>query len=252
MAAACEIRLSPRSHLVLRRGALAVTAAEFAELHKFLVDRVPKSRNPRNPKQFLKRVQCTFAIPGAMHYDFGQEQHTFASDPAEWPPVVRRALEHARASCLLDAQMYNGVHVNLYADATVGVNAHADKEKSMVAGKTIYSYTLLRDVDNPRPFSVYTYEDSAKLHDIYLRHGDLLEMHGAMQTEFKHGIETYHRASQFGPRINLTVRAFQEEQRLPLAAARSATGTDTATTGSGAAAGDAEVGMKRKAAVALK
>jgi alkylated DNA repair dioxygenase AlkB len=214
------LRLSARSTLVLRPGALAVSPAEFAALEAFVRAEVPPSPNPRRPTTFLKRRQCTFVLPGARHYDFGQVHRTFESAASAWPPVVARALAHARAHAGADAAaLYNGVHVNLYADASVGVAPHADKERSMVAGRTIFSYTLLADPARPRPFSVYTRDKATKLHDLPLGHGDLLEMRGAMQAEFTHGVETRRPASAYGARINLTVRAFLPAEAAAEAAA---------------------------------
>ena len=203
------LRLSPNTDLLHQRKAIGVTAEDFETLRSFMEDTVEATPNPRNPRHNLKRKQCTFVLPGIRGYVFGQYNQTFTGAPETWPAIARRVLEivHARAE---HPHLYTGVHVNLYRDGGVGVAPHADKEQSMLRGMPIYPFTLLRDPSTPRPFSIYTL-DGAKLRDIPLGHGDLLVMRGAMQTEFKHGVEQLRPHKAYAPRINLTVRAFRPE-----------------------------------------
>ena len=125
-----------------------------------------------------------------------------------WPAPVQAALQYVRDHAAHGGEGYNGVHVNLYEDASVGVAPHADKEVSMLPDRSIYSFTLLQDPSNPRPFSIYDAQGE-KLLDIPLEHGSVLEMRGEMQREFKHGIETMRPRHAFKARINMTVRAFR-------------------------------------------
>ena len=206
--------LSPRSHIGVHRNMLRVSPQEWKQLHHFMLHTVKRSPNPRNPATFLKRRQCTFVMPNASEYEFGQYNETFRQCPSQWNPVAKRVIDMVReiAPCygVKDVSVYNGVHINLYNDGSVGVLPHTDKEQSMMEGLPIFSFTLLSDPSLPRPFSIYT-EDAVKLHDILLRQGDLLVMYGQMQREFKHGIEKSTPPSKYKnlARINLTVRAFK-------------------------------------------
>jgi len=187
-------------------GVLHATADLTSSLVEFMKHDVRATPNPRNPRTFLKRKQCTFVLPGVRHYKFGQYNQHFVSDTSEWPTLVERAFSIARARAP-DPSLYTGVHVNLYVDGGVGVAPHSDKEESMVHGQPIYSFTVLEDSDTPRPFSVYS-RDGVKLRDVMLHDGDLLIMKGSMQDRFLHGIEKHKPARAFRARVNLTVRAF--------------------------------------------
>lgn len=205
--------LSPSSSLALFRGGMQFSVTEFDALYHFMEHAVKASPNPRNPSTFLKRKQCTFVTPGTSGYEFGQENETFRSSVDEWPLAVQRTLHEVKRLAGvhfgISGDSYNGVHANLYRDGSVGVNPHADKEVSMLAGKPIFSFTLLSDPTLPRPFSIYT-PNQEKLHDINLGHGDILVMYGNMQQEFKHGIEAAKPPKKYKhlKRINMTVRAF--------------------------------------------
>jgi alkylated DNA repair dioxygenase AlkB len=205
--------ITPHSKLALFRNAIDFSSDEFHTMYEFMEHDVDPSPNPRNPSTFLKRKQCTFVTPGTSGYEFGQENQTFRMEVDTWPLAVRRALDKAKQlsndffgdTC----GTYNGVHANLYRDGSVGVNPHADKEISMLAGAPIFSFTLLSDPALPRPFSIYT-QKNEKLYDISLGHGDILVMYGKMQQEFKHGIEAAKPPKMYKSlrRINMTVRAF--------------------------------------------
>lgn len=206
------VALGHESYYELSPSELDCDATEFEALRAFMRDIVKDSPNPRNPRGApLKRKQCTFVRPGAAEYEFGQYNQTFR-DNAPWPPIVARALECARAHAArfgVDSVLYNGVHVNLYKNGSVGVKPHFDNEKSLVPGAPIFSFTLLSDPTLPRPFSIYTLA-AEKLQDVSLAHGSMLVMYGNMQTHFKHGVEAAKppRLYKNLARINLTVRAF--------------------------------------------
>ena len=208
--------LDSESHATLFERALPLSDPEFEEIHDFMKHTVMKTPNPRNPRQFLKRKQCTFVLPHISSYEFGQFNQTFRSEESEWPSSVRMALDHVRKvapSFGVDPALYTGVHVNLYADGSVGVKPHFDKEGSMVAGMPIFSFTALSDASRPRDFSFYTL-DGEKIRDVTLQHGDLLVMWGKMQSNFKHGVEAAKPPRQYRDlaRINFTVRAFVREE----------------------------------------
>ena len=206
--------LSDASHVDLFQNSFRVASDEFDELLTFMKDTVRASPNPRNPKTFLKRKQCTFVSSDASAYHFGQHNDTFRDD-VPWPSIVTKVLDLARlytvSQCGVDASLYNGVHVNLYSDGSVGVNPHSDNETSLMLEYPIFSVTLLSDPSRPRAFSIYTKEDSTKLYDIYLGDGDILVMSGDMQKEFKHGVEASKPAKLYKDlvRMNLTIRAFK-------------------------------------------
>lgn len=215
--------------------------AEFKELRDIMQDdnKVPVTPNKRNPKYPLKRKQCTYMMNTTTEYNFGQYNETFREN-TKWPKIVQKALKHAKQYATdlykdahnCDASMYNGVHVTYYKNPYVGLQEHADKESSMVAGMPIFSFTFLNDPSLPRPFSVYNKNDKKSIHDIPLHHGEMLVMRGEMQKHFKHGIKTLslkkyrnlmqthlnhgikkisHEQYNKLERINLTVRAFRKE-----------------------------------------
>lgn len=188
---------------------------QFTDFQSFIVNNVPPSPNPMNPKTYLHRLQCTFALDNASSYEFGQENKTFRSNVEQWPLMVQQALHVAKESAKkfgLDPNLYNGVHANLFNTGSVGLNPHFDKERSMVSGAPIFSFTLLSDESLPRFFSIYTL-DKEKLYDILLPHGCMLVMRGQMQQWFKHGVEPMKPPKMYKnlARINLTVRAFKVE-----------------------------------------
>ena len=208
------VALGQDSYYELTPFVLHCSPDEFASLRAFMEDVVKATPNPRNQKYALKRKQCTFVEDGACEYEFGQYNQTFRND-VEWPPMISRVLNIVRAQAVrfgVKPQWYNGVHTNLYRDGSVGVMPHSDKEKSMVDGAPIFSFTLLSDPARPRPFSIYTLGDK-KMHDVRLEHGSMLVMYGQMQKHFKHGVEAAKPPKMYRDlaRINLTVRAFRPE-----------------------------------------
>ncbi len=206
--------LSEDSYLELTSDGLQATEAEVDELLNFMKTKVQKTPNPRNPRTFLKRKQCTFVLPGITDYEFGQHNDTFRSKPEDWPAIVHKALTAVHRYAEADSDLYNGVHAVFYEDGSVGLNPHADKEDSMLEGMPIFSFTLLKDASKPRPFTIYK-KNNEKLLDVMLQHGDMLIMGGKMQKQFKHGVEKAKppRLYKNAPRINLTVRAFQKRPK---------------------------------------
>ena len=209
--------LSDSSFLELTSNKLKTTEEEVNAILDFMKVKVQKTPNPRNPRTFLKRKQCTFVLPGITDYEFGQHNDTFRSESDEWPAIVKHALKvvHRYAERNgIDPDLYNGVHAVFYENGLVGLNPHADKEDSMLEGMPIFSFTLLKDASKPRAFSIYKWNNE-KLFDVMLQHGDMLVMGGKMQKQFKHGVEKARppRLYKNAPRINLTVRAFQKRQK---------------------------------------
>ena len=98
---------------------------------------------------------------------------------------------------------YNGVVVNWYDGSTDSLGAHADSEKSLISGASIYSFSL----GAARTFRVHPGKGTGQSpRDFWLEGGDLVIMGGAMQEEFKHSIPASKKYQ--GRRINLTIRAF--------------------------------------------
>ena len=204
--------------LSIRRKAVAFTHAQRIEMHEFMETTVKRTPNPRNPKTFLKRVQCTFVPPGIAEYEFGQFNETFRyQSESQMPAAARTVLAHAKGEAAkfgCDPSLYNGVHVNLYRDGSVGVRPHFDKESSMLAGMPIFSYTMLVDGRRPRAFRVYELDGVTEVggFDGVLHDGDLLVMHGDFQRRLKHGVNEARPHRAYAPRLNFTVRAFRPEK----------------------------------------
>lgn len=204
------VNLSPESHVEFRPSALLASEEEVAELLCFMRESVAPTPNPRNPKYFLHRKQCTFASQGAREYEFGQYNQHFFTPRNEWPAIVRKALQLAHQFSD-QPELYNGVHVNLYEDGSVGLAPHRDNEGSMVRGMPIFSFTVLEDPATPREFVIYDNDKVTRRLSVHLGHGDLLIMKGKVQEQFTHGVPKTKRPRSFRPRINLTVRAFSQE-----------------------------------------
>ena len=175
--------LSSKSWIYWIGDAFEVDDAAFDDMLAFMRTNVARSPNPRNPSTYLKRIQCTFVTPGTAAYEFGQHNDTIRVEIDKWPVAVQRALRTVQRFAPhfgLDANVYNGVHSNLYSDGSVGVAPHSDKEHSMCVGFPIFSFTMLSDPSLPRNFSVYNLDGTKRL-EVPLGHGDVLIMGGDMQ-----------------------------------------------------------------------
>ena len=225
-----------KSSMILVRNAGVFTPAMTDYLDKFMSDDnlVSRTPNPMNPKTNLKRKQVTFGAA----YNFGQKQDVIPGPPETWPLAVQSALQASKEfaeSLGVDPTLYNGAHVNLYANGSAGVAAHSDSEGDMVAGLPIFSFTLLAGRVEPRAFVILRDANTAEvesqrkdaddkfegklatarahgkptdklkkpkfsaalieLYSVLLGHGDVLVMQGMMQTCYKHAVPPNNRVA---------------------------------------------------------
>lgn len=178
----------------------------FEEAWKYN-EKIPQTPNPMNKRFMIRRKQCTF---GATYSFAGQKSTGIPYD--EWPELAKIVLKDVQEHSGSD--LYNVVHTNWYPDGKAGLDPHADNETDMVPHMDIYSYTFISDMNTPRGFQFYTYDDiKHPIGEVLLGYGDMLVMKKGMQQKFKHGIKKS-TAKRFENlrRINMTVRAWKNDR----------------------------------------
>lgn len=203
------------ARVILIRNAVPATQDEFVLAAEFMQSQVRQDVDfMQRP---LARKQCTF---GPTQY----KKYQLFPDQAQWPSLVRRVLEAtkqiARLLDMPNPEEYTGVHANYYPDGNASVYRHSDKEKQLVPGAPIFSYTYIANNDPTlaRDFTIWKTQDKVlakeiegdrqRLVDITLFSGDLLIMDGNMQDYFEHSIEKVGEGQPVAPRLNFTVRKF--------------------------------------------
>ena len=205
--------------------------------------------NPMNRNTNVRRRQCTYGADYAFsNQEF--DRLPLDDDDHPPPRLVMFAIEAVRSVVRgflerglihgVEPEDYNGVHCNWYGQGDVEINAHQDDERGMIEGAPIFSLTYLAKIDEaspkealPREFEVCTpeYQKNAdgvvvrnskgqpvkksfkRVAGVTLAQGDLLVMGGKMQKEWYHRLVAPKPAADYTntQRINLTVRAFNEE-----------------------------------------
>ena len=200
--------------MTIRRGALKCSAEEYREVEWYMKTKVlpspPKFGNP------TLRKEATFG-------DNKYANYQLVVNRGEWPTVVKRALAHARLTCVEmavpDPEKFTAVHANFYENGKAGVSRHSDDEPQMVAGAPILSYTFLDPEgvgEGARDFVIYKkpnaegIEGKGKVATVRLQDGDLLVMGGEMQKHFFHELP---RCDSMVGRVNLTVRRYNPHPR---------------------------------------
>ena len=203
------------ARIILVRDALPTTTEAFKQAQDFMTNKV---RQDKMMGHLVPRKQCTF---GPIQY----KNYELIKDESIWPPLVKHVLEATKHFATLlgmeKPEEYTGVHANLYPDALSSVEKHTDKEKQLVQGEPIFSYTYIEDDNNElaRDFTIWRMpkgaehvEGKGRLADITLRSGDLLIMDGDMQEYFQHSIEKVKTGEPVAARLNFTVRKFIEKE----------------------------------------
>lgn len=238
------------SYLLLMRGfgVYEGLKEDLSAMIESMEDRTP-TPNPRNPQTYVRRRQCTYGADYAFsNQEF--DRLPLDDDEAPPPGLVQYAIEAVRTLVTrlsrdgvirgVKPEDYNGVHCNWYGEGDVEIGAHQDDERGMVEGAPIFSLTYLAEIDEkkerealPREFEVCTpvYEKDAdgkpvrtnkgklkktgfkRVAGVTLAQGDLLIMGGKMQKEWYHRLKAPKPKDEYKntQRINLTVRAFDEE-----------------------------------------
>lgn len=207
------------SKIYLYRAFMKATPYEFEEAARFMTDKVA---DDKTMGQLVPRKQCTF---GPVQY----KRYQLFNDRSQWPILVKNVLEAtiklAKQLGFPNPEAYQGVHANYYVDGNSSVQKHADDEPQLIDGAPIFSYTFIQGDNNAlaRPFTIWHNKKASDIEgnkqggrvaDIVLRSGDLLIMAGDMQSKFLHSIEKS-RTSEVAPRLNFTVRQFNEKPSAP-------------------------------------
>lgn len=170
-------------------------------------DKVHSTPNPLNKRFMIRRKQCTFGAT----YNFSGQSST-GVPYEDWPELAKIVLQDVREHSGSD--LYNVVHTNWYPDGRAGLDPHADNETGMIPDMDIYSYTFISDMNTPRGFQFYTFDDiKHPVGEVLLGYGDMLIMKKGMQQKFKHGVKKS-TAKRFEHlrRINMTVRAWKPDR----------------------------------------
>lgn len=119
-------------------------------------------------------------------------------DPRPWTPTLLRLKTQVE---VLAGASFNSVLLNYYRDGQDSMGWHSDNEPELGINPVIASLSL----GAKRRFCLRhrTRSDLARV-DVWLSHGSLLIMAGAIQHHWRHAIPKT--AKAIGPRINLTFR----------------------------------------------
>ncbi|MEY4563516.1 MAG: hypothetical protein RLZZ618_2793 [Pseudomonadota bacterium] len=129
-------------------------------------------------------------------------------DPLPWTPLLLE-LKAAVAQCA--EARFNSVLLNLYRDQRDSMGMHSDDEPELGHAPVIASLSL----GEARTFILkHKTRPELKRVRIPLPSGSLLVMKGAMQANWRHGIDK--ERAPCGPRINLTFRWIDVSQTAPL------------------------------------
>jgi alkylated DNA repair dioxygenase AlkB len=197
-----KIQLSSKSWIMVKENAVECTEDEFEEfwsMHPETRDTVVVYGKEHLTPRFQKLYgTATYSFSGA----------TLSPDP-EVPKIVQRCADISQK--MFPEYKFNGFLVNWYPDGSSYIGFHADKERELVPGAPICSFSF----GGTRTFRIKAKEKQDEDVDIIVEEQDfptlnksLIVMGGDMQKEFKHAITKT--AKKVNPRINVTVRAFVE------------------------------------------
>lgn len=91
-----KVSLGYDSYYEIFQNVIKCDEFQFDHLREFMEFTVKASPNPRNPKFYLKRKQCTFVTEHASEYEFGKYNETFRFPLHNWPQLVQDALRLAQ------------------------------------------------------------------------------------------------------------------------------------------------------------
>ena len=151
-----------KSSIIIVRNAVPFSHEATDELEKFMTDEDNVKVTITKWGGALLRRQATFGAK----YDFGQDNSTIPYPIESWPAAVQLALEVSKRMAVsvgIDPDLYNGVHANWYPNGKSGVAPHPDKEKDMVRGLPIFSFTLLSGEKKPRNFDILRKANAAEI-----------------------------------------------------------------------------------------
>ena len=122
-----------------------------------------------------------------------------------WTPALHALRTRIEMHC---GKRFNSVLLNLYRDGSDSLGMHSDDEAELGPEPVIASVSLGAE----RPLVLrHRTRDDLGVQRIALAHGSLLELRGATQLHWRHGIEKSRNA--IGPRVNLTFRFVYPQAR---------------------------------------
>ena len=151
-----------KSSIIIVRNAVPFSDEATDELEKFMTDEDNVKVTMTRYGSALLRRQATFGAK----YDFGQDNSTIPYPIESWPAAVQLTLEVCKKMAVgvgTEPGLYNGVHANWYPSGKSGVAPHFDKEKEMVKGLPIFSFTLLPGLSKPRNFDILRKANAAEI-----------------------------------------------------------------------------------------
>lgn len=159
-------------------------------------------------KFFTKRQFQSFG----KDYHFSQETHE--ADPIEHPflkKILKWVQEHS-------GKPFNQILVNWYCDGSASIGPHADDERQLEKGSSIYSFSFGQKRDfviTKKKGKGEGKKTSTFRHSISMPDNSLIIMDGDTQKHFLHSVPPRSTKICPGKRINVTVRWFkyQEEQK---------------------------------------
>ena len=117
-----------------------------------------------------------------------------------WTPELKLLKDNAeRAS----GETFNSCLLNLYHDGGEGMSWHSDDEPELKKGGTIASLSF----GAGRRF-LFRHKQSKEKVELFLEHGSLLVMKGAIQEHWMHSLPPSKRVK--GARVNLTFRTIED------------------------------------------
>lgn len=143
-------------------------------------------------KQFLQPRLIRFEGDAGVEYTYSNK--TYSAEP--WSQSSEEIRERLK---LYTKTAFNSVLINLYRDGNDSMGLHADNETSLGENPTIasVSYGVSRIIK-------FKKNDGSKRVEVELKHGSLLVMSGAIQSNWKHEISKTKKV--FDPRVNYTFR----------------------------------------------
>lgn len=195
------------SYRLLRR-AVDCDAETFANAWERMP---PPTENPRNPKTFLHRRQCTWGS----EYAFGAQVSENAGPIATAPWLIQRCLEWVRDDISknfveIPPEDLTVAHVNWYSGGKAALSFHQDVEPTF-KGRPVWSFTFIRASEGTsisRRFAIAADKQGKRIIDnLNLGHGDVLVMQGAFQSELWHSVpRSLRRDLENQERLNITIR----------------------------------------------
>lgn len=139
----------------------------------------------------VPRLVAWYGDPGA-HYTYSGVTHA----PLAWTPALARLKARIETAT---AHRFNSVLANLYRNERDSMGWHADKERELGSNPVIASLSL-----GQRRLFKLRHNKTKETVDLWLEHGTLLLMAGALQHHWRHCLPKSRQP--MGPRINLTFR----------------------------------------------